>query len=327
MANSVGQDSAFWISFILVVSIFSFFFSVLTLSYLKFIRNHRKASSYSFINLLCINIIQSTVTLPCFAMKNTSVHGRQRQYFRDIYLFTYLLLSHASTYSLLLMSLDRVVSLLKPLLYRKLMSKTNTMRILLLIWLLLITVDFLPFVRSLSDADADADHSYNPTSQWTITVVLCMNVVPMLVLIFCWVYIVRVAMHHYKKLYAATKSPATATATVTTGKNNKHYLKRMKATRITMMLLSMYILCFGPSSLYHMLEHSCPVECFPPNFFRSADDKKITFYLKMLNFLFMLAPPLIFCGNKNFLNYLKAKVLHMKSHEDIKMSVITYSNQ
>ena len=304
--NDTGSfENMYLILLIFVVSFFSFVLSIITLCYLKYVRKHRQASSFSIINLLFINIIQALITLPCFALKYSTENYRKT--FRDPFLFTYLVTTHACSFSLLLMSADRVISLRKPLIYTKIITKKFVLVSILLIWLILVVIDSIPFFNETAQ---NSLYYYNPSSIWTIAVIVLFTLIPVILLICCWLYIVQVALHHHRKLSRWCQGTSK---------------RRVRASKVTVSLITVYVLCFGPSSFYYTLEHACPRQCFPTDFIGSSLDKDITFYLKLLSLLFMLLPPVILCWNKHFVNYLKVKLIPDQVHRKFssRLSVVS----
>ena len=275
---------------LLALNLASMLLAILAICFYISTKDYKKASHIGTFNLLLVCMIQSLTTLPLYATRYW--FSRQERVRDAAFLFMYFLAQNGITFSLLIMSLDRVVSLWKPLMYKTLMSKSSTVKLLVACWVVCVGYDAIPFFYH---GNKDALH-YVPNAYWSVVYHFLTNIVAFFMLLACWVYIVHIATYHHRKHHQAC-----------TG-SSKNQVIRLKATRLTITILSSYFVLYGPACFYYSMKAICLKECFPLNYHNSPIDIELRFIWKYQALLFTPASTLILCWNKRFFKFIKEKI-------------------
>lgn len=262
-------------SSLVALNLVSFMLPVLALYFQVSVREYKHVSNIAGMNLLLVCLLQSLTTMPLLCLRMLGYN----QGVRDSFLFLYFLFQNATTFSLLLLSIDRVASLWKPLLYPAIMSRQNVTRALILCWILCVCFDIIPFVNG---RNTYFGH-YLPGRYWNVAYHFLTNIVPFLVLLLCWMYIVRVTVRQNNK-YQVSKAR----------------LIKLKAIKLTVTILTSYLLLYGPACFYYSLKAVCWETCFPSNYHGNRIDSELRFAFKFIALLFNLVNPVLMCWTKKF---------------------------
>jgi len=268
-----------WIKFssLVALDMASLVLSILALYFQITVREYKHASNIAAMNLLLVCLLQSLTTIPLFCLRLLGY----REGVRDAFLFVYFLFQNATTFSLLILSFDRVASLWKPLQYQAMVNRQIVTRALIFCWILCICLDVIPFVNGW---DLYIGH-YSPRKSWSLVYHFLTNIGTFFVLLLCWVYIVRVAVLQNSKI----------------SNQSKVRLVRLKAIRLTIIILTSYILLYGPACFYYSLKAICVETCFPTNYNDSRTDVELRFTFKFIALLFNLISPLLICWTKQII--------------------------
>lgn len=236
-------------------------------------------------NLLVVCLLQSVTAIPLYTVRLVGTYDGVR----DAFLFAYFLTQNAITFSLLIMSIDRVISLWRPLLYPVIMNKKNTIRSIIVCWIVCIVYNSIPFYTG---------HRYHvwhyeTTPSWSIIYHFVTNILTFFVLLACWIYIIHIAIYHHQKF----KTPS----------NEKANLIKLKATKMTIVILASYMIVYGPACFYYSLKAICLTTCFPPNFHDSHIDLQLRFWFKYATLSFAPICPIIICWRRKFKTFLIKK--------------------
>lgn len=280
---------------LLVLNVSSMVLASLAICFYISTRDYKRASHIGSFNLLVVCLIQSLTTLPLYG---TRFLVTRQDGVRDAFLFMYFLTQNGITFSLLIMSVDRVVSLWKPLLYQTLMCKRNTLIFLIACWVFCIGYDFIPFIHD--DCNKDDVSHYVPNAYWSVVYHFLTNILSFFALLACWVYIVHIAIYHHRKYSKHQDGKAAA--------NSKTQVIKLKATRLTITILASYFVLYGPACFYYSLKAICLGKCFPKNYHNSPLDVELRFIWKYQALLFTPVSTLILCWNKRFFTFFKNNI-------------------
>lgn len=267
-------------------------------------KDYKKSSHIGSFNLLTVCMIQSLTTLPLYG---TRFLVTQQDGVRDAFLFMYFLTQNGITFSLLIMSMDRVVSLWKPLLYQTLMCKSNTLKFLLACWIFCIIYDVIPFIH---DCNKDVLH-YKPNAYWSVAYHFMTNIISFFALLACWLYIVHIAIYHHRKYSKHQAGKANANS------SSKTQIIKLKATRLTITILASYFVLYGPACFYYSLKAICLEKCFPENYNNTVLDVELRFIWKYQALLFTPVSTLILCWKKRFFTFVKEKIFKVFHFEKV----------
>jgi len=242
-----------------------FVFNVVTLVKCTKIKEHKKVSSIGIINLLSINILQTAITIPCYGLLQFDWSLEINTLICDVFLFTHFLSLHVTLFSMIFITMDRVITLNSPLHYQKYLNSRNVITIIILSWLTIIIIDLLPFLNQ----NGSLCH-YQPSAQWSIVTNVLFKWIFFVFVLLGWVYIIKLALKHQRKLNTTMYG------------HNDINIAKLKATKLALFLLGSYLLSYGPSALYYLLLHVCRKECFQEDFIKSKRDYVIRFIVKML---------------------------------------------
>ena len=262
----------------LIVSLSCFILNLVTLIFFIRLKEHQKVSSYGVFNILLTNILQSLLTLPTYSLLGFEWNHDENAVICDIFLFTYFTFMHETIFSLLLITMDRVVSIARPLHYGAICTHSKVKKSIIISWMLILVFDIIPFFNSSKRSRCH----YFPSRDWSIIMQVITNFIPFVILLFSWLYIVRVALKHKQKLHSKCSAQTTRILDV-------------KATKTTIIILTSYLICYGPAAIFYLLRNTCLYTCFPSKFRNSKADVAIRFLVKLLVILFVILTPLIFC--------------------------------
>ena len=161
----------------------------------------------------------------------------------------------ASIYTLAVISIDRYFKISRPFKYRKQMTKTVAVIIIFAIWVLsalLASLSLVPF----DDSQGVKLHPHTCRNDNKIYYTMASVVAfffPLLVLIIMYTLIFRIALHHFKKENAMTMVDPV------TGKQLSYSAyKDLKATRTLFIVVSTFVICWGPFFVLFQIEQHQP---------------------------------------------------------------------
>lgn len=277
-------------SFIFLFAVIVATLNVFTLFLLIKLKEYQHVSCYATINIVIVNILQALITIPSFGALQFDISNEANAVMCDIFSFTYFVFMHSVIFSLLLTTFEHVVSIAKPLKYRYIMRSEYILKYIFASWVFIILFDVIPFFNQ---TDYLRCH-YIPRKQWSDTAHIVMSSIPMLVIVICWIYIIQVSLKQHRKLYPESV------------KRNAASIK-VKTTKSTILIVSVYLLCYGTDSLYNMMYILCYTSCFPTDFEESHIHSSIRFASEVLILVFSFVTPIIFCCRKKlFREYAKS---------------------
>ena len=266
-------------------------------------KNYKKTSHISSFNLLLVCLLQSVTTLPLYGAR---YWGCDQEGVRDAFLFMYFLTQNVITFSLLAMSLDRVASLWKPLLYTSIITKRRTVKSLIACWVICIGYDVIPFFNGYSKKNITL--YYIPEGYWSVVYHFLTNIVAFIMLLLCWIYIIHIAIYHHRKFHTQQADKAN---------KNPNIVIKLKATKLTITIITSYLVLYGPACFYYSMKAICLDQCFPENYNNSKVDIELRFIWKFQALLFTPISILILCYKKRFFIFLKTKLCFCRQSREV----------
>ena len=237
-------------------------------------------------NLLFAHLLQGIVVVPSYVVKRLELSDKTIYSFVcDTFRFSYLVTNYLSCLSLLLISGDRMFAIKWPLLYRTTMTNRIMMAVILACWIYTLTLCIIPFVP---DSGNRKKCSYNPQEEWTLFMLTWNTMLPFIIIIYCYSVIFKSARSS-RMLRASTCAGRSAVK-----QNNDHRDSELRIAKISSIIASAYLLCWGPSFVYYFSLAACPT-CFPASYFDSEAERVVAFLMKYLTFANGIVSPIIYC--------------------------------
>ncbi|XP_052444096.1 glucose-dependent insulinotropic receptor [Carassius gibelio] len=161
--------------------------------------------------------------------------------------------SAASILTMFLISLDRYVAIKLPLRYSQLMSGKMIVVALVPVWIISMTVGFLPII--LKPLQKEGYHKvctfFSVIEPKSIIVVFCLFFFPILsVFIYFYMDILKIACGHQKRIRAQQAGSRILTSS--------RYWGHVKALRTIAVLIGCFTLCWCPFFVVSIVQVSCP---------------------------------------------------------------------
>ena len=146
------------------------------------------------------------------------------------------------------------------------------------------------------------DCHYVPTRIWGLSVIIIYNIIPFCIMAVNYAIIWRVAAKfafsdrdRENSLLLSlsrriTKSNAPVLPKLNPTSSKLKFALEMKATKTSLSLIAVYIICWGPLGVLYMIDHFC-FNCLS----RQASLGKTRMSIKMLCFTSSLIAPIIYC--------------------------------
>ena len=259
-------------------------FCITIIAYTK--RLH-KAAHLGISSLLLAHLVQGILVIPSYAVKRSRISNSH--HVCDIFRFTYFLTNYASCLSLVLISLDRCLSVIIPLKYKMWITQRRMLLWITSVWVYILFICLIPFFLS------EPHHikcKYYPEKVWTLVMLLGHTLVPFVIVFACYAIIfskVKVVMRQRR---------------IQTERVERHLARRRQwdKSKTTIVIVFFYVLCWGPSFVYYTMLMVCPKNvCFTQAYLKSDIEGQVTFAMKFLTFADGLIAPLLYCfSNKSF---------------------------
>lgn len=291
-------------------------FNILTLTVIVSSRNLRKrTSTLPTMSFLIASALQGMFPAPLYVYRKLESEQDYPSWACDLYRFPYLFCGHIMQMSVLLVSFDRMVAIKYPFRYENNASKKKMAVSLAVLWLITLVVDLIPFLDGMGTHDGCVFH---PARFWGLSVITFYNIIPFILIVTNYIIIWSVAakfaasdkqrvntVRSNASLFDDTeKSKVSASKPLVTQKNsygalqanvtkrlsNIRFYLEIKATKTSLVLVLVYLLCWGPLSVFYIMDHFCN-NCY------SKDPKTATtrMVIKLVNFSSSLMVPLFYC--------------------------------
>ncbi|XP_028396539.1 dopamine receptor 4-like isoform X2 [Dendronephthya gigantea] len=215
----------------------------------------RRALYFPVLSLAVADVMCGAVAMPSYLAKKHVFGGKKEQIVCDISRFSYFLTEYASVFSLMIISVDRALAIIKPLTYKTTVTSKRMKVVLGCAWCWAIIVSALPFFWKKDD---DESCYFKPTNEWSIAVILVNVLLPFVVILTCQTSIYIIAIKHAiiikKQRMAGTFNQNRRGSTPRTDA----WAIERKATVSLSIVIGLFILCWGPSSLYYFLQKVNP---------------------------------------------------------------------
>ena len=311
------MDQTGAIVFVILIAILFTSFNILTLIIILTSRSLRKRpSSFPTVNFLIASAIQGLIPAPLYVYRKLVRADEYPVWACDIYRFFYLFCGHGMQFSILLVSLDRMVAIKFPYRYENTSIKPTMIRAIFVLWVVTLVVDIIPFLTGMGGAKEKCH--FQPSRFWGLSVIVFYNIVPFVFLVVNYIIIWSVAA----KFASADKSRAKSLIRATNSGNSSNDEKKpfaqqsgqhktsygilkanvsktlktvqfyleIKATKTSLVLVAVYLLCWGPLSAFYILDHF-----FDGYYSKGERNQTVRMVIKLINFSSSLLVPLCYC--------------------------------
>ncbi|XP_065663156.1 octopamine receptor beta-2R [Hydra vulgaris] len=236
-------------------------------------------SNVAICSIILAHLIQGVFVIPLYALKRSNV--RISFLTCDTFRFTYMLTNYGACLSLLVVTFDRYLHMKIPLKYRINVTLKRTYVLLLGAWTYTLILCLIPFSNNKNQSDC----LYNPTNIWTISMLISNRCVPLIFSIIIYMMI-------FKKARAMHKDKTVI--------DNQKCFHINKSNRV-FLIITCFLICWGPSVVYYLLESLCYRSCFNKNYHENLSENYVKLVMKMMTFMDGIFAPMIYCiGNRSF---------------------------
>lgn len=256
-----------------VIGITFSIFNFLALSIILYAPKLRsKSSTYPIFSFLIVSTIQGIFVAPLYTFRklhgNNSPHGDLPSWICDASRATYIVCHHIMTASLLIVSLNRVFIIWYPYFNQQLRLKKKMFFVLTSMWVITISIDMLPFLNR-----KDGKHcAYRPERTWGMLVIIFYDMIPCaLIIINClliWIIAYRAHSTDIRRASCVQRSNVLMASREegpygpTKKKSNRHIsciriAIDTKATFTSLVVIIIYVICWGPLGIFYMIDHFC----------------------------------------------------------------------
>ena len=236
-----------------------------------------KPSNIAICSLIFAHLIQGVVVTPLYVLKRAF---ESSSLICASFRFSYMFTNYASCLSLLVVTFDRFMYIKFPLKYRAYSTVKRMLVVLLCVWVYTLGLCLIPFAYP-----TDQSCSYNPSNTWTASMLICNTLVPFLIIFIFYMMI-------FRKAFLIQKT--------------KRLNRNLKVTYVNksirvFLIIFCYVICWGPSCVYYLLESLCYLTCFNSNYHSTAAVNYVTLTMKLMTFIDGLTAPVLYCiGNQGF---------------------------
>ncbi len=213
----------------------------------------RRALYLPVLSLAVADVMCGLVAMPSYLAKKHVFGGKKEQVVCDISRYSYFLTEYASVFSLTIISVDRALAIIRPLKYETTVTSHRMKAVLACAWCWAIIVSALPFFWTRVDGDGCY---FRPTNEWSIAVIMGNVLVPFLVILICQFSIYVIAIKHAIIIRKQQKVGLIDQRRITP--RTQAWAVERKATVSLSIVIGLFILCWGPSSLYYFLQKVNP---------------------------------------------------------------------
>lgn len=256
----------------------------------------RELTYYPVLSLAFADLLCALVAMPSYLLKKFTFDATTEMIICDVFRFSYFFTEYASVLSLTVISAERFVTIRFPLRWHKEALTKKFVALLIVAWMEAAFVSSMPFYWQHS---GNENCSYKPKNAWSIMVIIIQVVLPYLLIALSYCSIYSVVRRHEKhigihsvKLHAQLQSSGYQGSRARTN-NSVTWKAEKKSTFTLTLVLGLFVVCWGPSTIYYFLLQVCP-ECFTEEFDREAKPF-VNAVVKLLTFSNSCFNPVIYC--------------------------------
>ncbi|XP_065644014.1 octopamine receptor beta-2R [Hydra vulgaris] len=287
------NSSTAWFVSSLVCLVFTVF-NILTVIVILCSKNQRnRVTTCPILYFLAASALQGFAAFPLYVFKKIAYKEDVPIWLCDASRFTYMHSGHVLKISLLLVSCDRLFAVKYPFKYREFVSRNKMIIIILISWFITVSIDSVPFFNK--NEKFESCH-YFPSHVWGFFVIICYDIFPFFIMVVSYITIWKIAA----RLSLAdnsvivdmnrNKDKSTLITTNTRSKSKVDILLQMKATKTSLTLIVVHIICWAPLGVFYTYDHFCK-NCWS----RANDLEEVRAAIKILSSTSSFFAPVIYC--------------------------------
>ena len=285
-----------------ILTITSILVFILNLFCIAVILRNRKLrqrpSSILTANLLTMHLLQAVFVMPFYTVKRASV--TQSPFVCDGFRLFYMMTFYVACYSVLLISLDRLLAFRLKTKYRGIVTFPRVLVTLAAVWTYIVGLCTIPFGYPTEKC------RYNPQPSWVVFMLIGNCFLPCIIVIIIYTYI-TLGLRKYKRISTEKPPLAENTTKLASPRNVQISHSNKKITRNTMILVLTYGIAWTPSILYYIIQSLFP-DTFTSAYYDSELEQYVSFFLKYFKFVEGITSPVLYC----YLNsYFRKTVLNL----------------
>lgn len=301
-------------------------FNIFTLSIIFLNKKLRsRISNFPIVSFLVASALQGLIAAPVYVYRQMIHDEFTKMWTCNVYRFPYIFCGHLMKISLMLVSFDRMAAVKYPFKYKEV--SCYMILTLILVWLITAVVDAIPFIHG---AIGNLECSYIPTKYWGVSVLVVYDFLPFLIIVvnysIVWSLAAKFSFQDRNREESLRKSREHLNATdafvysdndlllskratsygslngqLSSSPRNKtisniRHLLDIRATKTSLVLLAVYLICWGPSGLFYTIDHFCS-GCLSSN----DGTRMARIIIKLLNFSSSVVAPIAYCWwNKEY---------------------------
>ena len=244
-----------------------------------------KNPSYPLLWLLGANTLIGLFSLPMYGLKKYNFKSPSvASNICDAWRYTYFTTIHIAMASLLIMTLDKVIHLQFPLRYPNIITKVRLNICITLAWIFFIFFDMIPFFP-VNETDEENCHYY-VKKKWALAMNILTMAIPLPIIVVSYLHIMCLAFKQANRVPSGSRKRKRSIV------DNIKVAVEVKATKKVSYIVTAYMICWLPSTIYYLLEWVCP-KCYPNNY--QPHKTWIRFFFKLLVMCHGLVTPILFC--------------------------------
>ena len=246
----------------------------------------RKVIYFPIISLALADLLCAVTAMPLYIVKKNISSSINERLVCDFYRFSYFFTEYASIMSLMAISIERLLIIYNPLKYRNFISPHVMIAGLIVCWLEALVVSSMPFYWR---SDRKENCTNSPTANWSLMVITANVFAPFLIMLSCHCYIYTKTLRTFDCNDAQERNQELCVSRQIIRAEN--WKMERKATISFSIVIGVFVICWGPSTLYYFLRNLCP-ECFGTTFKPMKD--AFSAAMKILTFTNSFMNPIIY---------------------------------
>lgn len=260
-------------SFLVIIIIMALFGNGLVVIAFAVFQKLRTMTNYFIVSLAVADVLVATVSMPVwFAYLVTGPIWIFHEWMQQVWSCVDILCGVASILHLCFISIERVICISSPLTYHDKITTSKVLLAIVSIWLFSV---FMALLKGLL--------WYVPPPAYELTVSLSCFLVPLIIMLACYLRMYKAARHQIKKII------------LTVHGSPKRFLlsKELKAAKTVAVVIGAFVICWGPFFVLNLIYALCN-SCSPL-------PEESVLAAKWLHYVNSVLNPIIYaCMNKEF---------------------------
>ena len=215
----------------------------------------RRVLYYPVLNLAVADILCGLVAMTSYLTKKYVFGGEKQKFVCDVSRFSYFVTEYASVLSLTVISIERALSIFRPLTHMLTVTPRRMKVVLSLVWCDAIVVASLPLFWQKTSSSSNC--TFKPTKAWSIIVISSNVLLPFLVIFVCQASIYVIAIKHSLIIRRQNRISQQVRDEQSRRKGSARtnaWRTERKATITLSVVVGLFFICWAPSSTYYLTQ-------------------------------------------------------------------------